>query len=230
MTQHAHDKQHLESPLPPGVLSCYGHAWNILKEKFLEFIIITIIAIVLTLPTAGLSLKDDIPWFFAVQFFSFSLLYTLFLFWPIEYGIDYAFLKGARGEDVQINDIFKVFKNYLNAVLANLIVAAIIGIGILCCFVPGIVFACKLAFVPYLIVDKRMDVVNAVKESWRLTTGHAITVFLIGLLSIPIYIAGLMVCFVGVILSAMWVEMAFASLYWSVTGSTEPVTVNDRDV
>lgn len=223
-------EQRLESPLSPGVLSCYSHAWNIMREKFLEFFVITVIAIALTLPTAGLSLKDEIPPFFAMQLFSFSLLYTLVLFWPLEYGIDFAFLKGTRGEDVKVNDIFEVFKNYLNAVLAHFIVGAIIGIGILCCFVPGIVFACKLAFVPYLVVDRKMDVINALKESWRLTTGHSMTVFLIGLVSVPIFIAGLMICFVGVIISAMWVELAFASLYWSVARSAEPGYANNRKV
>jgi hypothetical protein len=53
-------------------------------------------------------------------------------------------------------------------------------------------------------------------ESWQMTDGHAFDVFLIGLLGIPIVIAGL-ICFgVGVIISYMWIYMATASLYHAI--------------
>ena len=100
----------------------------------------------------------------------------------------------------------------------------IIGFGILFCVIPGIIFACKLAFVPYLIVDRKLDAITAIKESWRLTTGHAITVFFIGLAARPIYLAGLLCCVVGVIFSSMWIDMTFASLYYAVTRSEESET------
>jgi len=61
-----------------------------------------------------------------------------------------------------------------------------------------------------------MEVIEAIKESWNMTTGHAISIFLIGVLSIPITIAGLLVCCVGVIASSMWIELAFAFIYVAV--------------
>jgi len=52
-----------------------------------------------------------------------------------------------------------------------------------------------------------------------MTSGHAWKVFLIGLLSIPIGIAGL-ICFgVGIIIAIMWITLAFASLYHAVSSS-----------
>jgi hypothetical protein len=54
-----------------------------------------------------------------------------------------------------------------------------------------------------------------------MTGGHAWKVFLIGLLAIPICIAGL-ICFgVGIIVSIMWVTLAFASLYYAVSKLSE---------
>jgi len=62
-----------------------------------------------------------------------------------------------------------------------------------------------------------MAIVEAVKGSWSMTSGHAWKVFLIGLLAIPISIAGL-ICFgVGIILSIIWIIMAFSSLYHAVS-------------
>jgi uncharacterized membrane protein len=60
---------------------------------------------------------------------------------------------------------------------------------------------------------------DAIKESWRLTKGRALTVFLIGLLTIPIAIAGLICLGVGIIVSIMWIGLAFASLYYAVSSS-----------
>ena len=113
--------------------------------------------------------------------------------------------------------MFAAFRNYWNAVLASLLVGIIVVIGFFLLIIPGIIFACKLAFTPYLVVDRNMEVIEAIQTSWRMTSGHALTVFLIGLLAIPIVIAGL-ICFgVGVIVSAMWIRTALASLYHSVS-------------
>jgi hypothetical protein len=59
-----------------------------------------------------------------------------------------------------------------------------------------------------------MDVITAVKTSWRMVShGRAWKVFLTGLLAIPIVIAGLICLGVGVIISIMWITTAIASLY-----------------
>ena len=118
---------------------------------------------------------------------------------PIYYGVSYASLKAVRGEKVEVQDMFEAFKNYWNAILAYIIVGAIIFVGFLLLIVPGIIFACKLAFTPYLIVDKKMEVIEAIRTSWNMTNGHAGEVFLIGLLAIPIVIAGFICLVVGVI-------------------------------
>ncbi|OGO01594.1 MAG: hypothetical protein A2Y90_02115 [Chloroflexi bacterium RBG_13_52_12] len=52
-----------------------------------------------------------------------------------------------------------------------------------------------------------------------MTNGHGWKVFLIGLLAIPIGIAGLICLGVGVIIAVMWVSIALASLYHAVSTS-----------
>jgi uncharacterized membrane protein len=153
----------------------------------------------------------------AAVFFSFA--YGLFIAKPVGYGVSYAYLKAARNDPLDIRDLFEAFYNYWNAVLASLLVGVIVGIGFVLLIVPGIIFACKLAFTPYLVVDRQMNVIDAVEESWRMTRGHAWKVFLVGLLAIPIGIAGLMFCGVGIIIAIMWNKLAFASLYHAVSSS-----------
>ncbi|GAI47977.1 unnamed protein product, partial [marine sediment metagenome] len=126
-------------------------------------------------------------------------------------------LKAARGDKLEIKNMFEAFHNYWNAVLANILVGVIVVIGFVLLIVPGIIFACKLVFTPYLVVDRKMEVIEAVKESWRMTSGHAWKVFGMGLLAILISIAGLICFAVGIIVSIMWIRVAFASLYHAVS-------------
>ncbi len=156
-----------------------------------------------------------------VAYILFALAFLILFERPLEYGMSYGFLRSARGESLQVKDIFHVFKNYSNAVFGNLLVAVIVGIGFMLLIIPGIVFACKLTFVSYLIVDKKMDAVTAVKTSWRMTHGHAWKIFWMGILAFFVALLGLILVGVGLILSIMWIRLAFASLYYAVAAGTE---------
>jgi len=203
--------------LAPGVGSAYTNGWRQLWKYFLELFLIGIIGFIIGIPTG---MHEWVQGAAAVGILGFlAFVYSILVNGPVQYGVAFAYLKAARGDKLEIKDMFEAFKNYWNAVLASLLVFVIIVIGLVLLIVPGIIFACKLAFTPYLVVDRKMAVMEAIEESWRMTGGHAWKVFLIGLLSIPICIAGLLCFCVGIIISIMWVSLAFASLYHAVSSS-----------
>ena len=209
-------------PMPaPKVGSCYANGWRQLWKYILELLLITVIGIMISLPLAWSNEVREAGGAGAAFLGIFALAYGILLTNPIDYGISFAHLRAARGDRLEVKDMFGAFQNYLNAVLANLLVGIIVCIGLVLLIVPGIIFACKLAFVPYLVVDRKMEAVEAVKESWRMTGGHSWRVFIIGLLAIPIAIAGLICLGVGIIVSIMWIRLAFASLYHAVSVSGE---------
>lgn len=202
----------------PEMGACYGHGWQQLWKYFLELLLISIIAFVIGIPSSMGGWAKNIPFLSGMLGF-ISFIYTLLIVNPVDYGVSFAFLKAARREKLEINDMFEAFKNYWNAVLANLLVGVIVVIGLFLFIVPGIIFYCKLIFTRYLVVERKMGVIEAVQESWRMTRGHAGTVFLIALIAIPLYIAGF-ICFgVGIIVAILWVKLAFASLYYAVSDS-----------
>jgi hypothetical protein len=210
---------------PPEVGACYSNGLKKLSKYFIEFLLIFIIVIVFGIPTyiiswvGGISVEIHFSWML------FSYLYSFFILTPLEYGVSFTFLKAARGEKPEIKDLAKVLENYWNIILANLLCGIIIGIGFFLFIIPGIYLLCKLAFVRYLVVDEKMDALKAIQESWNMTNGHALTIFLMGILAIPIFIAGILLFGIGVIFSLMWVEAAFASLYHAASsGSKSPAT------
>ncbi len=203
----------------PGVGSSYGNGWRQMWKYFLELLLIGIIGFVISIPVGMAGWSTVVPATTILSILGF--VYSVLILGPVDYGVSYAHLKAARADSLKIEDMFEAFRNYLNAVLANILVGAIVVVGFMLIIIPGIIFACKLAFTPYLVTDRKMEVIEAVKESWRMTNGHAWTVFFIGLLAIPIFIVGLILFGVGIILSIMWIRLTIASLYHSVSLSGE---------
>ena len=200
--------------------SAYGFAWDRMKKFFLDLFLITVIVGVVYIPLAMINSLDGRGTVGGVILSIFGLAYWLLLLDPIDYGSAFVFLKAVRGDKFEVKDIFYPFENierYLNVILAEILKSAIVGIGMFLLIVPGIIFACKLAFVKYLVLDRNMGPVEAVKESWNMTKGYAVDIFLLGLIAIPLAIAGFICFFVGIIPVIMWVRCAFASMYYAVS-------------
>jgi uncharacterized membrane protein len=203
--------------LTPAAGSAYGFGWGRVKKFFLDLFLITIIVAAVYIPLGMIQSLDghDTPGGVLLRIFSFG--YLILLLSPLDFGASWVFLKCVRGEKIDVQDMFSVFENYLNVVLAGLLATAIVGLGMMLLLVPGIIFACRLAFVRYLVMDRKMEPVEAVKESWRMTRGHANQIFLTGLLAFFVALAGLLCFGVGVIVSWMWIRCAFASMYYAVS-------------
>lgn len=214
--------------LEPTAGGSFSYGWRKMFEKsFLPLLVVVIIVGILDGPSIGANWKwdeggFDWPMLFFIPIALFGLAYA-FLFMPIiKYGEKKLFLKAMRDEDVDLKVLFEGFKTqYLNIVLANLIVFALAAIGFVMLIIPGIIVVCRLAFVPYLVMDKEMEAMKAIEKSWQMTRGHGWTIFWMGVLSIFIFIGGLILCFVGVIFSLMWIHAAFASLYATVSSQSD---------
>lgn len=221
MTEENRGTVHSSTVWVPGVGSSYSNGWQQLKKYFLELLLITVIGIVIGVPIGLFRVDAETAGAGAAVLGILGFAYSLLIAQPVDYGVSFANLRAARGDKLEIKDMFEAFKNYVNVVLANLLAGAIIIIGLVFLIVPGIIFACKLAFVPYLVIDRKMEAIEAVKESWRMTGGHAWKVFFIGVLAALIAIAGLICFVVGIIFAIMWIRLAFASLYHAVATSGE---------
>jgi len=194
----------------------YKYAWQQMWKYFLYLFIITIVVGLLEAPVSAI---QDSEWakpgiiLLQILIAAYGLLFLP----VVKYGGDLLYSRGMRNEKIDISELLDGFKNnYLNIVLANLLTFAIIGIGFVFLIVPGIILACRLAFVSYLVMDKNMEPVAAVEKSWEMTRGYGWKIFGMGLLVLPIFIAGLLCFIVGAFFAIIWVHAAFASMYHAV--------------
>ncbi len=204
--------------ISPDTGGAYGAGWDIMWKTFIPLLLVSIVYFLIGGVSGGfnMNIDNDFHWFMA-PLVIFAIAYGIFVSGPIGYSVKWVFLKAVRGEPTEIKDMFSVFQgNYWNAVLANILVGIIVGIGFLMLIVPGIIFACRLAFVPYLIIDRNMEVTEALNKSWEMTKGYGWNIFFMGFLSFWIIILGLIVLFFGVIISAIWISTSFAAMYQAV--------------
>lgn len=190
----------------PSASEAYGYAWNELRRCFLELLLIGVVWALLSAPSGWL------------QESLLGTAYHVLVLAPVGFGGMYAFLRAARGGTPEVGDLFVAFrKDYVQAVLASLLMGALIGIGFVLLVVPGFIAMVRLAWVPYLVTDEGLDAIGAVRASWERTRGYGWTIFGIFLLAIPIVLVGVLLLVVGAIPALMWVQLASAVLYAAVT-------------
>ncbi len=203
--------------LIPSAGEAYSVSWNIMWKSFITLLVVAILYGIISGPTAMLQWKTDGFDGRIIPVMLFGLGFALLITGPVGYSTKWVFLKAVRGEPVDIRDMFVVFqRNYWNAVVANVLVGLIVGIGFFMLIIPGIIFACRLAFVPYLIIDREMDISSAIDQSWKMTKGYGWQIFFMGIMAIVIVILGFLALFVGVIISVTWIMTAFAAFYQAV--------------
>lgn len=236
-----------EYNLVPGIRNSFGTGWRVMADNFLRLFLVVIILAVVTAPLKmfnfDLNLSDlhMAPWkwgfdsgnfrhivalgsfgVFAAFFGLLAMLYA-FLVTPVfQYGAKMIFVQSVRRVKPDFEYLIKGFmENYLSIILANLLVFALVVLGFIALIIPGIIIGCRLAFVSYLVMDKKLDPIEAVETSWRLTKGHGWKIFLMAIISFFIFIFGLMMFFVGIFPAIVWVSSSFATLYESVIKEKE---------
>jgi hypothetical protein len=237
-----------EYNLVPGFGNSFGTGWRVMMDNFLRLFLVVIILAILTAPLRMLNSHIDIPNFhrlpydlgynlghnlknllpfgafgvFAIFFGFIAMLYSFLVAPVFEYGGSMIFVQAVRKIKPDFEYLVKGFmENYLNIVLANLLVFALVILGFFALIIPGIIIGCRLVFVSYIIMDKKLDPIEAVELSWKLTKGHGWQIFFMGFVSIFIVIFGLLMLIIGIFPAIIWIASSFASLYESVLREKE---------
>ena len=135
-------------------------------------------------------------------------------------------LKVARGEPYDFGDIFRGGSFFVNILVAKLLVGIAVVFGLALLIVPGVILALGLGMTNMLIVDRNMGAVDAMKESWRITTGHKGSLLVYCLLAFGLMLLGLLACCLGILVVIPIVEIGWIFIYLRITGQqTAAVTV-----
>lgn len=174
-----------------------SNAWKITKSNFLFLVgvIVVLFVIQFALGSVGEYLSRDIAWVGVVISIITVLIQIL-----LNVGAIAIVLKLVDGIKPSFSELFTTTKPYVQFVLVTILMSLIVGVGFILLIIPGIMLAIGLQFATYLVVDKGMGAVDALKKSWEITNGvkwkllgFAIVIWIVNLLGFVLFGVGMVV-------------------------------------
>jgi uncharacterized membrane protein len=130
-------------------------------------------------------------------------------------------LKVAKGEPYAFGDVFAGGGIFLSVLVAQFITSIAVGLGLVLLIVPGVILGIGFSMALPLIADRNLGPIDAIGESWKLTEGNRVNIFIFALIAIGLSIAGVCACGLGIFL--VWPLLTVAWFYAYLRLSGQPV-------
>jgi len=192
--------------------------WNRMKDNLGFFIVYLIILFSVEFFFGGFAglFEDSLPllsFFFNVGSWIVSMISALF---AVKIGLR-LYDKNKTGSYDFLSFSSSLFFKFL---LGYVLYTILIIVGFILLIVPGIYLAVKYQFVPYLIIDKGMDPIEAFKESGKMTDGSKWDLLLLLIVLGMIVIIGFLAFIVGSFVAIPIVMVAEAYVYKKLSSNT----------
>lgn len=220
---------------PVGALS-FG--WSVIARDPLSVLLIFVAQLVAAAPTifgaivAALAAQTDNEAVAAIGAFIY-IASAVFVGLPLSLWIAagtarYSLLK-ARGQRAEFSDFFRA--PFWSALGAALLFSVGVFFGFCFCIVPAVILALGLYVWQFVLADRRTGPLESLVQCWKLTSGHKLELLVFVLLACCVSIAatviGLLMCLVGVLVTApvtfALFSFAGAYIYLKLSGE-EPAT------
>jgi hypothetical protein len=126
------------------------------------------------------------------------------------------------GTQARFSDLFSQLSVFWRYVGATILYGLLVGIGLILLVAPGMYWMLKYSLWPYLLVDKRVSIIDAFKMSARATYGHKWSLFLLYIFIAGLNIVGLFVFVVGYLVTAPLSALILAYVYRKLTREGHP--------
>lgn len=192
--------------------------WNRMKDNLGFFIVYLIILFSVEFFFSGFAglFEDSLPllsFVFNVGSWIVSIISALF---AVKIGLR-LYDKNKTGPYDFLSFSSSLFFKFL---LGYVLYTILIIVGFILLIVPGIYLAVKYQFIPYLIIDKGMDPIEAFKESGKMTDGSKWDLLLFLIVLGMIVIIGFLAFIVGSFVAIPVVMVAEAYVYKKLSSNT----------
>ena len=122
-------------------------------------------------------------------------------------------LKLHDGQPVDVSHPADLLANFLTFLLTSVLYGLIVAAGFILVIVPGIVWGLKFAYAPFLVADKKLDPLEALRESSRLTQGVKWPLLVFALLMCAVNLVGAIAFGVGLLVTVPTTFIAAAFVF-----------------
>jgi uncharacterized membrane protein len=127
-------------------------------------------------------------------------------------------------ETVKIADLWHP-TSYLKYLGALILSGAAIMLGFIALIVPGVILLILFMFVKYIVVDRALNPIEAMKESARITKGNRLNLFLLLLVVVAMNIVGAIALVVGLLVAVPVSSLAMVHAYRTLEHKASEVVV-----
>lgn len=128
----------------------------------------------------------------------------------------------AEGRKPGFEELFGAVPRFFPFLFASIVYALIVAAGLVLLVVPGIIWAIQFGLYCFLVIDKGMRPVEALRASSALTKGVRWELFLFGLLLLGINILGVLALVVGLFVTLPTSLLASAYVYRRLLEGSPP--------
>jgi uncharacterized membrane protein len=205
-------------------------SWEVLKTQWIFLLGVFIVMMIIQVVAQGIqgALMEFSPGLAILTGFALTVFSMV-----ISMGWVNIYIKAARGQTMELGDIFAKYPTFLTFLISSLLVSLLSFIGFIFFIVPGIIIYLKYLFVPYLVIDKEIGVTAAFKASSQMTDGikWRMIGYIFGFSGLCLL--GFLALFVGVFVAFPLIMIAYAVLYNALLEKVDPellVTPNTNTV
>ena len=117
------------------------------------------------------------------------------------------------GEEPQFSAYGQQARKIITYLVANILMAIIVTLGLCLFIIPGIYLALRLQFYAALIVEDDAGIIESLQRSWEITRGQEMSLFMLMLAMIGICILGLILLGIGIFVAMPLIYMMYAYVF-----------------
>lgn len=157
------------------------------------------------------------------MYMTFSSLFGLLLA-PLYVGLIYMVNKFNTKNAIEFSDLFIGYRqNFVNILLYSFLSGIIYAISALLCFFP-LIFVYPLLLIGYpILLFENASATDAISKSFNIAKENYGTFLLTGILGVLISMAGVVLCGIGVILTAPFIMIVMYSTYCAYLGKPRQI-------
>ena len=126
----------------------------------------------------------------------------------------------AKRNEPRLERIFDGFKNFVNPLVAYILMSVLIGAGIVFLIIPGIIIALGLSQTFFIIAENpETDGIKALQQSWNMMKGYKTTYFLLCMRYFLLGILCVLTLGFGFLLLAPYIQVTNANFYLEIRGN-----------
>ncbi len=141
----------------------------------------------------------------------------------IEIGVITIALRLLGGQSVKYTDMFNGYPLVWQFLIATIVGSVLVVVGLIVFIIPGIYIALRLSQACFLVIDQKLQGIDALKKSWAMTQGHAMQLLLLAIAFALINMVGAVALLIGLLVTIPTTTIAMAFVYRKLSTGAFPL-------